>query len=318
VTQLGHPLLAVAASKMTGVRCYVDVDPGELARTLAPLGAVELAAPEGRQVCCELWRVTEGRILAGGLERREWAMVARELGHLAGGFWGASTAWAWGARRARQAALVGSARMGDFMERQALDATRWTVIEPYHELLVSVPDVRYAGSPAPVSVVLGMTTDSPLALKIDSIAYYGYDKRLTEFSTDGLHDWEVRLESRPFLRATFEPTGRLEADIDRTAAASGTIQPLLGGLRSRRPMLAELRRDLRTSGDELHEVEGTIEFGRELFPSLLSGLHQVRSRGAPPRRVSVGFRELETFVTYPWPPRQGADHRRSQALRSYE
>lgn len=187
------------------------------------------------------------------------------------------------------------------MANQARDTTAWTVVEPYHELLFTVPDVRLPGAPEPVSVVLGMTTDLPLALKIDRIASYGYDKRMAEFSTDGRHHWEVTVDGVPFLSADFEATGRGEDDIDRAGAASGTVQPLLGGLRERRPMLAELRRDLAASGDQLREVEGTIELKTQLFPLLETGRHSVRSRKAPPNRISMSFRGVETFVTYPRP-----------------
>ena len=310
----GSPRLRVAASKMTGVRCYLDVEPDALARTLAPLGHVEVRGPPRRQICCELWHVTEGRVLVGGREREEWASVAREMGHLAGGWWGASMAWTWGAlarptgvadraRLARRWAQEGAARAGDFMAGQARDATHWTVVEPYHELLFTVPDVQLEGAPEPVSVVLGMVTDLPLALKIDRIASYGYDKRMAEFSTDGRHHWEVTVDGAPFLRAAFEPTGRGEAEIDRVSAAAGTIQPLLGGLSDRRLVLAELRRDLGASGDQLREVEGTVEVESWLFPLVEEGCHAVRSREAPPNRISMSFRGVDTFVTYPRPVR---------------
>jgi hypothetical protein len=304
------PPLVVAASRMTGVRCYLDVDPVTLARVLAGLGRVELVGPRRHQVCCELWRVTEGRVLVGGLEQHQWAMVARELGHVTGAIWGAWTTWA---RQASSGLMSrgrptrnpheAARRMGEFFERQAVEATQWTLIEPYHELLFSVPDVLYEGRREPVSVVLGMTTDLPLALKLDRIAYYGYDKHMTEFSTDGRHRWEVTLDGAPFLSASLKPTGRVEADIDRARVSSGTTQPLLGGLRDRRPMIAELRRDLNASGEDLHEVEGTIELRRAPFPLLSDGRHPVRSADAPPTRISVGFREVEAFVTYPRPAR---------------
>ena len=68
-------------------------------------------------------------------------------------------------------------------------------------------------------------------------------------------------------------------------------------------MLSELRRDLCASGEDLHEVEGSVEFAQELFPLMGEGHHRVRSEDAPPSRISVGFRGLDTYVTYPRSPR---------------
>ena len=306
--------LVVGAGTMTGVRCYLDVDPDELREALRPLGPIELRGPGRRQVCCELWRVSDGRVLLGGLEQDEWARAARELGGIVGGFWGASMSWAYGAlsgvargaegaaRAVRDGARAGAARAGDFLARQAVGLTRWTIIEPYHELLLSVPDAMLPGRAEPISVVLGMVTDLPLAYHLDRLAYYGYDKRIAEFETDARHRWDVSVDGAPFVSARFEPTGREEAEIDRAGAASGTVQPLLGGLRDRRPMFAELRRDLAATGEEIHEVEGTVELSQALFPALRLGAHRVRSRKAPPTRVSVGFRGVEAFVTYPRAP----------------
>jgi hypothetical protein len=315
---------------MTGVRCYLDVDQEELARALAPLGPMELCGPPRRQVSCELWRVEDGRVLVGGRERHEWALFARELGGMMGGVWGASLSWAYGAlsgaadprrrpgpagallgmattsvgeaiRSARHGAREGSARAGEFLAQQAVALTRWTVIEPYNEVLLSVPDVRYRGMKHHVSVVLGMLTDQPLAIQIDRMAFYGYDKHMAGFDTDARYRWDVSVGGAPFLSARLEPTGRVEGDFDRARAATGTIQPLLGGLRDRRPMLAELRRDLVATGDQVHEVEGTVELSRELFPGLRPGRHTIRSRTAPADRVSVGFRGVDASVSYPRP-----------------
>jgi len=321
------PPLIVAASRMTGVRCYIDVDPDDLRAALSPLGPLEFLGPAGgRQVCCELWRATDGRVLIGGLERQEWALVAGELGRLAGLYWGASMAWAlrtlsnvtggdpgvWGPaarpgpaaeiEEVRRAADLGAERGAEMMARGAMNMTRWTVIEPYHELLLSVPDVLYEGCEEPVSVALGMATDSQLAFRLDRLSWYGYNKRMAEFSTDTPHEWDVRIDGVPLLRGRFHRTGRTEYDFERSEAASGTIQPLLGGLEDRRPMIADLRRDLCESGDDLHEVEGTLWFGEEIFPLMRSGSHDVRSTDAPPNRISVGFERLETFVTYPRSP----------------
>lgn len=285
MTSVDPSSLVVAGGRMTGVRCYIDVDPDELLRALAPLGAIELLAPAGRQVCCELWRLTRGHVLVGGLERERWVEMAGELGRSAASFWGPRISREW----------------GSLLERQAAAMTRWMVIEPYHELLFSVPDVRYPGCEEPVSVALGMATDLPLAFHIDHIAWYGYDKRLGTFATDGAHSWDVSVEGELLLSARLEPTGRTGQDFDRAAAASGAAQPLLGGLRENRPMVAELRHDLADCDHQLEEVEGTIELTRGHLPLDLTGRHAVRSRGAPPNRISLGFKDVEAFVTYPRP-----------------
>ena len=278
--------LVVAASRMSGVRAYIDVEPDALAAALRPLGPVGLLGPPKRQLCCELWRVTHPRVLIGGLEQSDWTSVARSIGEVAGSFWGGKVARSW----------------GSFLALRAEAATRWTVIEPYHELLVSVPDVRYPGCAEPVSVALGMATDLPLAVRLDRLAYYGYNKCLADFSTDGRHEWEVSIDGTPFLQASFEPTGRTAEDFDRGAAGSGGLQPLLGGLVEGRPMIAELRRDLVESGDNLHEVEGTLSVHQSRFPLMKPGDHPVTSSDAPDTRISVGFRDAETHVTYPRPP----------------
>lgn len=332
------PPLVVAASRMSGVRCYLDVDPDRLRDALRPLGPVELLGPPGRQLCCELWYVTDGRVLVGGLEQDEWAMVAGELARGTAGFWGACGGWARGMlsvpgggspggeaappgdgsgkppptgpgsqwlgamETAMRYGRAAAEAWGDYAHRQTTDLTRWTVIDPYHELLLSVPDVMYPGCEEPVSVALGMATDSDLAFRLDRLSFYGYDKRMARFSTDRARQWEVTIGGQPVLRAHFAPTGRDERDFNRSEAASGTIQPLLGGIRDRRPMLAELRRDLFASGDGLHEVEGGVEFAQELFPLMEPGIHRVESRNAPPSRISVGFERLQTWVTYPRSP----------------
>lgn len=320
------PPLVVAASRMTGVRCYLDVDPDRLHDALRPLGPIELLGPPERQLCCELWYVTDGRVLVGGLEQDEWAMVAGEVARATAGFWGACSGWARGllgppgdgsaglppsGPGSQWLAAVDTARTfgraaadawAGYAHRQTMNLTRWTVIDPYHELLLSVPDVMYPGCEEPVSVALGMATDSDLAFRLDRLSFYGYDKRIARFSTDGGGQWEVTIDGQPLLRAHFESTGRDERHFNRSEAASGTIQPLLGGLRDRRPMLAELRRDLLASGDGLHEVEGEVDFAQELFPLMERGRHAVESRNAPPSRISVGFERLETWVTYPRSP----------------
>ena len=79
---------------VVGVNDY-DVDTDAVARSLAPLGSMDLGGTTDRRVCCEIWRVTDGRVLIGGLEQHDWVMAAREMGRLAGTFWGASAGWAW-------------------------------------------------------------------------------------------------------------------------------------------------------------------------------------------------------------------------------
>jgi hypothetical protein len=121
----------------------------------------------------------------------------------------------------------------------------------YHEVMMGVPDVSLEGLPdGPVTLVLGMYTDSPVAKWGDDALRSGYGKRLTRIERRGFDEFAVfRGDGRALLRTHGEPGARSEDAANGARAPAEDAQrwwsqPLLGYLGNGEYALSHLTRSL--------------------------------------------------------------------------
>ena len=269
----------ISGATLDGAYFELPVDQSRLAGHLAGLGPLRLADRGGsvdapRPVVCELWRVTEGRLFPAGFD--QFAMLDRwqDLLFSAGTLATAASNW--------------------------LSALRRLSWGPYHELLVCVPDVQIEDDPERYTLVLGMATDDRLALAIDRIVGYGYNKRLGQFSFAASGALQVEANGEPLLSGMI-PVPALEPL--RPAPDFGWLQerwqrPLLGRRANGNWCCSRLERQL-TSATELRSADGSLWVHEALGP-VLAAAYELSSEQSAGARAAL-FRGVTTRISLPHP-----------------
>jgi hypothetical protein len=191
------------------------------------LEAVPDAPPGCHPVLIDLWHVNAGRARAAGVDQHNWSeSLGSTTSALAGAWLGGATSASWGglqgalegARRGAQLGPFGSwwgavggwmtgiARSGNAgvsagaVRGAALGASvarRWSEtasesLGTYDEVLISVPNVtRRGGGARRYACVLGMCTNSGIAIWGDRSMRCGYRKCGAEITRQGFHRYTV-------------------------------------------------------------------------------------------------------------------------------
>ncbi|HKP63353.1 MAG TPA: hypothetical protein VJV78_41745 [Polyangiales bacterium] len=211
-------------------------------------------------VIIELWRVERGQLALGGKALEDvWAAAGTAA-------W-AAPALLFGSRERLKRAADSGARAGRAVADALID--RWG---SYHELLVSIPDVRAPDLTEPCQLVLGMYTDSALSKRGAEWLGYGYGKRLADFQRCDFATFSTRVpDDGRSLRARFAPSSgssQLLASVSELAQLRAWLsQPLLG-LHGGARALSRLTRDYAT---QIRPACGSLELDLELSAELLTG-----------------------------------------------
>lgn len=276
----------------------------ELQALLNPLG-LEVAsvrdAPQGlHPVWVDLGYIREGAGEALALDQHAWW---RRTAEAAGGAWGlAASAWTMGGMGASSEMVATSMRLA---EQFSYGLSR--VLGTYREVLVATPNVIASRSGGgPYAFVLGMYTDSPVAVWGDRALRYGYQKRFCQ------------LDGRPFR--TFsgrDSAGKtlLNAEITilqseswkpaRSVPGLSTqlrllSQPLLGRLGPHRFALSLLERDYL---DQEHALAIPSRVALQVAPALIAGLPAASCTtepiGSESPWGSFSVSNVATRVSYP-------------------
>jgi hypothetical protein len=203
---------------------------------LAPL---EGAPPASHPVLVEFWYVRDGRAELDGSDQHEWSATAASagaaiasagVGALLGGsvgawlgplgaWWGAGAGWLSGA-------TLGEAQGGVWGRRLSEQVSR--ALGTYGEVAVTMPGVWLPDGRGPFQRVLGMYTDSPIALWTAQTFGYGFGKRLCGLSVDPFRAWTVAEDGQPRLEARFGEAATAEARAPLGAIQAWRALPLLG------------------------------------------------------------------------------------------
>jgi len=271
----------VSGASIDGVYLEVPVRAAALERKLKQLGPF-LLAPRGRgagrSACLilELWRIVQGRLMPAGVDHRAL-----------------STTWA--------DALDGLARhfIGDGkklwgpLTRSLNDVF---CVAPYYELVIGVPDVRFGSSdPSLYTLVLGMVTDSRLARSLDWWSGYGYQKQLGGFSFGEAGEFQIDVDSGPFLRGAVKRAR--DAATDFSWLDARWRQPLLGCVGNDSFSVSRLQRAI-TREARCHAATGWVELGAAASELSLPHLDGSRAGRAGSGRVAL-YSGVTTRISTP-------------------
>jgi hypothetical protein len=268
---------------------------------LRPLG-LELAPTHGaprnsHPIWIDLGYIKSGAGEALDLDQHAWW---RRTAEAAGGAWGwASGAWAIGAMNASTGAFTGIAEQFSRQVSRTLGS--------YQEILIAVPNVvasRTGGGP--YAFVLGMFTNSPIAIWGDQALRYGYQKRFCRLDGQLFHTYAARDSTGATLLSaeitipkahTWRPARRIAG---LAAQLRLTSQPLLGHLGQGRFALSLLERDY-LEPEQALVVPSQVALSAA--PDLMAGLAATESAVAAIGRRSpwgaFSVNNVPTRVTYP-------------------
>jgi hypothetical protein len=290
----------VSGASIDGFSFEMAVPLERVTRHLRRFGPLRIAegASRGKNhvLTCDVWRVTDGRAMPGGLDQHDaaarWGSLA---GGLTGAMWGAALGFLSAARTraapfesASDGARQGYSRGSGVAARYARDVSRRLSLGPYHELVLGVPDVCVGDGNARYTAILAMVTDDALAESVDRLFGYGYDKQRGRFSFADAAAFDVAVGGRPLL------AGRLSRDDAAPGAEEGRVngrwaQPLLGGLRDGTFRVSRLER--RIDGTTWWKVRGAVEVHAGAIALPVEGT--VSAAGA------VGFTGVSTRISRP-------------------
>ena len=304
----------VSGASIDGLAFDLPVSRTELARYLREFGPLRIGGSSSgaplHVVSCELWTVGDGHLMPGGIDQHDvvarWAGV---VGGFTGAMWGGALGLLAGARTndaARLFAAAGDgARVGfkgaaTIAGAYARRVSERTALGPYHELLVSVPDVCLGDSPIRYTAVLDMLTDDVLAQSVDRWFGYGYHKQLCRFALPEEGSFDVRVNEQSVvsgcLRKSDDPRGRdhgLRLDELNTRWA----QPLLGGLHDGRWRSSRLERRIDAGVAACWGVRGSVEVRGNGVTTPLIGDFLVGENDA----LAVAFVGVPTRISHPRP-----------------
>lgn len=197
----------VSSATLDGLCCELLIERSRLLAVIRSHGALDVkassdSAPQLLPLICELWHVTDGRSLFGGLDP---GRVFEQFAGVAGVFFGP------GADSVRALSRLFS-------------------LGPYHECLVAVPNVLLEPRGQRHALVLAMITDNPLALAIDRSFGYGYRKRLGRFDFEDRRRFAVSVEREPLVLGELAEAEAALAEPERAWLEDYWAQPLLGRL----------------------------------------------------------------------------------------
>lgn len=293
----------VSRASLSGVCAAVPVERAALSKFLLEFGPLRInTAPSSRHwLICELWTVRDGRALVAGLDGGEAAArLAGLSAGLAAYMWGTGlggVAAMFGARNMatalQQGAERGYTQAAELAERQTRSVARWASLGPYHELMLTVPDVCLGSGSLAHAAVLTMVTDDSIALWIDRAFGYGYGKRRGTLSVTEPAEWSVSVQESDSVRTHLLPSGAT-ADVEKVNA--WWRQPLLGGLRDGSWSSSHLERRLDRRQTVCSALSGTVELLGAEFPKSLRGPHSV---GAPDDGLAIAFHQVDSRISYP-------------------
>jgi hypothetical protein len=290
----------VSGATLSGAVFELFVERERLERYVRQLGplAIEEGGAESREqasISCEIWTVTNGRSLLGGIDAAQiserWASFA---GGLVGAIWGIQLGWlrARGSshRRDLRASASETARLGaGYASGLVEKATRSISLGPYRELLIGVPNVVLTGSAQRHTLVIGMVTDDRLALWFDRWGGYGYRKRLGEFELTHSESFRVSSDGALLLSGRVEPAGFASGTLDWVEER--WAQPLLGALDG---SFRRSRLERRLDAERARALAGTLDLGIELAAPL-AGPHRFDASGRTGR--AVAFSDVTTRIS---------------------
>jgi hypothetical protein len=269
----------VSGALIAGFAFEIPTTVAQVNEYLRRFGPLEVAGngKGAHVVTCEVWRVSDGRPMPGGMDQHDavarWGSFA---GGLTGAMWGAamgllSTGRAEGGAfaAAGEGARRGFMRGSDVVARYARDASQRAVLGPYHELLIGVPDVCFEGSTTRYTAVLAMVTDDAIAESVDRIFGYGYDKKRGRFSFAAAGTFEVRVQEHPLIHGSLQGDGA-ELSADHTSRVNARwTQPFLGGLHDGSFRVSRLER--RVDSGERWRVRGDVTLSPDAIPIPFAG-----------------------------------------------
>lgn len=263
----------VSGATLDGFYLEIPFERDALQRKLEELGPFRLVGGPPC-VACEVWRISKGRFIPAGFDRRSWsARWADTLDTLNGRWLG---------------------ERGMFWRQLSRSVDEAFSVEPYHELVIAVPDVRFADEPTLYTLVLGMVTDSRLAMSLDWWGGYGYRKQLGAFEFDMPGEFRVTTDSESLLSGKVRRSPTRAGDLAWLDAR--WRQPLLGCVRPGSFSVSRLNRSIRANG--CHAGSGVVELHDPSGVGLLSGLPAIRAHGTRACRVAL-FSDIATRISAP-------------------
>lgn len=269
------------------------------------LTLIEPARSQQRHVATlELWRVSEGELAIGPVAWRDACAVAgAAISSL-------PAACAYASLRALSRdsptpsrALASAERAvqvaGTFGASWARAAAESCVREfgRYHEVLLTIPDVRSPESGVACQWVVGMYTDSPLSRTGSLLFGFGFDKRAARIERTGFAYYRVWTKRTELVDAQFSSvrdSGALAEDW-----CAQLDQPLLA-IRGRRAVVCRLTRHWNAAHVAVSGARGCIAVGAESRWRWLRGSHAI---GASPAVDGVHVAGLPVRLSYPWSER---------------
>ena len=269
---------------------------------LRPLGLdlspVQGAPRDEHPVWIDLGYVKSGAGEALEVDQHVWW---RRTGEAAG----SALSWAYGAWTA--AALRASTEaLGGVAEQFSRSVSR--TLGTYEEILIAVPNVIASrGGDRPYAFVLGMYTNSPIAVWGDGALRYGYKKRFCRVQSQLFQSYAVRdSEGTTLLSANIaiseSQSWRPARSVTGLAEPLRLIsQPLLGDLGQGRFALSLLERDYL---DQRHTLVIPSQVALKAAPELVAGLPGAEYATAPLGSQApwgaFSFANVTTRVTYPY------------------
>jgi hypothetical protein len=306
----------VSGAVLGGICVDLPVRRRDLAGHLARFGPLRIANalgsdPNRHVITCELWTVTEGRLMLGGVDQHELiARWAGLVGGLAGAATGAGLEWFQGAMKGAPA-LAASARFGarrGFDDasvaagKRARQLSRRLAPSPYHELFVSVPDVCLGDESTRYTLVLDMVTDNVYARAADRYNGYGYHKQMGDFDLSRPDAFHVLLSGLPVLSGSLGGISKAARASDGAAIArlnERWARPLLGGLHETWWCSSRLERRIGGAAASATGIRGAVDIQGSAISVPISGRHSIGA-DASSGALAFAFTGVSARLTHPF------------------
>jgi hypothetical protein len=266
-----------------------------LRRRLQSLGLdvtpVASASPGLHPLWVDLGRVKSGTGEALQLDQHAWW---RRTGEAAGSALG----WASGSRGIKTFGALGA----ELAERFSHGIS--AALGNYHEVIIAAPNVTASSGGPRYAFVLGMYTDSAVAIWGDRALRYGYGKQGCWIDAQPFRAYSARImgSAAPLLSAQIEVTSpwRRAAALPQLPQQLALMsQPLLGHLGGARFALSGLERDYSVSG-EARVAASTVRLSLRALPAGLADREHLLAALAPAAPWGAfSISDVPTRVTYP-------------------
>lgn len=287
---MGSGRAYLSGARLSGVHLTLPWPRESLNQSLRVWGSLEAQPVEDypsseHPICFELWRITGGRLELGGTDQHEYC---------------ATLAAAYGSILERSVRSLVALRVSRRLGARARELSQMAslYLGTYHELLVSIPNVRLAGRVAePHTLVLGMITDSRLARWGDTAFGFRYNKQPGIFETDGLSSWRVSAGGCQLMSVRVTPAS-VASPPDLGPRNYHWQSPLLGGLGTRRWVGSQLQRDLLAPDVRVSAAAGTFDLSHALALGPGAGVHDLAAESSA--WAPLLFANVDARVSYPW------------------